>query len=187
MPNEIAIVPRLQSEIPSLLAYVDGFTSERYTERVELSENPIETGAVVSDHAVVMPPSFELRGKVSDLTLNGSRRAGDAWGALRRLANETEPVLLATPFYTYDEVLIKEVDAEVSGLSFDFTMKMQVVLRVGAEVLRSGEVVDRQPTLNRGTVLAAPPADVVYARASQSLGRVGGVYGLGEGEGGLYQ
>lgn len=161
MPNA-ALIPRRATKIEPLVAVVDGYPETRHTLRVETGEAPLEDGTVVQDHAVARSERLTLTGWVSDLSsADGTRRARDAWTAIRRLHREVETLEVITAFGSYPEMLITEASSEEVGGGMQFTLKLSEVIRVGRERHAvsgdaTGPAVGRQSTSERGLVSASP-------------------------------
>lgn len=130
MPN-VAIHPSQVSTIEELRAVVDGFPEEIHRIRAETGDEPLETGAEVTDHAVAKPEQLELTGRVSDLTAQGASRPRACWDAIRELNRNATPVRAVTPWGVYEDMIILEVEAERQGRSMRFTMKLVQIIRVG--------------------------------------------------------
>lgn len=183
MPN-VALFPNRATRIAALEAVVDGFPQVRQSLRVATGGAPLETGARLTDHAVALPPTLELQGLVSnlkayvdtadaDFSLSPPNRGADAWRAFRRLANSVEPVEVVTPWESYPEMLIVDVNATDTGGGMRFTMRLESVLRVGIRALpiaasATGPAAERQSAVNRGKLhaprVAGPLAVDAFAR-----------------------
>lgn len=77
--------------------------SEKHNSEVEVTSNPIETGAEVNDHAYVKPKKVEL--EVAD------GNAAATFNALVTFQEAREPFTLVTGFRVYENMVITEVDA----------------------------------------------------------------------------
>lgn len=77
--------------------------SEKHNSEVEVTSNPIETGAEVNDHAYVKPKKVEL--EVAD------GNAAATFNALVAFQEAREPFTLVTGFRVYENMVITEVDA----------------------------------------------------------------------------
>ena len=78
--------------------------SERHTSEVEITANPIETGAEVNDHAYVKPKQVVL--EVAD------RNAAVMYNLLMRFQESRVPFYLVTGLTIYKDMLIQSIDAE---------------------------------------------------------------------------
>lgn len=77
--------------------------SERHQSDVEITGNPIETGAEVNDHAYVKPKQVIL--EIAD------RNAALMYNALVRFQESRVPFYLVTGLTVYKDMLIKSIDA----------------------------------------------------------------------------
>lgn len=77
--------------------------SEKHTSKVELTTNPIESGADVTDHAYVKGKEIEL--EVAD------RNAAATWAALVAFQESRVPFILMTGLSMYRNMIITEIDA----------------------------------------------------------------------------
>lgn len=78
--------------------------SEKHLSEIELTENPIETGAKVNDHATVK--SKKVSFDVAD------ENAASTFNALVRFQESRVPFVLVTGLTVYDNMLIKSIDAD---------------------------------------------------------------------------
>lgn len=78
--------------------------SEKHTSDVEITSNPIETGAEVNDHAYVKPKEVEL--EIADAN------AAMTHAALVAFQESRVPFTLVTGLRVYNNMIIKGIDAE---------------------------------------------------------------------------
>ncbi|MDT9702007.1 phage baseplate protein, partial [Streptomyces sp. P17] len=71
---------------------------------VEITSNPIETGAEVNDHAYIKPKQVVL--EVAD------RNAAELYNALVRFQESRVPFYLVTGLTVYEDMLIQAIDAD---------------------------------------------------------------------------
>lgn len=83
---------------------IDCVISEKHTSELEITEIPVETGAKITDHAVVMPKKVTLE-------LADSSAAG-AFNALVAFQESRVPFAVVTGLKVYTNMLIKRVDAQ---------------------------------------------------------------------------
>lgn len=81
---------------------IDCIVSEKHTTELMITEIPIETGSVISDHAVVMPKKVSL-----DI---GSGSAVASFAALVALQESRAPFTLVTGLKVYRNMLIKSIN-----------------------------------------------------------------------------
>lgn len=77
--------------------------SEQHTSEVEITGNPIETGAEVNDHAYVKPKQVIL--EIAD------RNAALMYNALVRFQESRVPFYLVTGLTVYKDMMIQAIDA----------------------------------------------------------------------------
>lgn len=82
---------------------LDCLISERHLTEVEITGNPIETGAEVNDHAYVKP-------KVVTLEI-ANKNAQATFAALVAFQETRVPFTLVTGLFVYKNMLIKTIDA----------------------------------------------------------------------------
>lgn len=121
--------------------------SEKHTAELDITEIPIETGARVTDHAVVMPKKLTL-----DVANDG---AAATYNALVRFQESRVPFSIVTGLKVYSNMLIKHIDAER-----DATF---------SRVLRAK--VDLQEIIIVSTAYAADPGGETGGERGQPSGR----------------
>jgi hypothetical protein len=104
----------------------DASVSEIYTDTVEITDHPVETGSVISDHIRKLPSSIEINGVVtnnplvflassraeSPLITDTSRpddRVEAAYTELRRVQNVGEVVDVVTSLRDYSNMVIESI------------------------------------------------------------------------------
>lgn len=187
MPS-VLLLPR--AEVPPLVAYVDGYHSEEHTLSVARTDYPVESGATLTDHAVVQPDELVLHGWVStvlparrfgavesnrDLGGDPNLRGAEAWEHVRRLVDTLEPVeMVSTVLGNYSNMLIVNASARANdktGRSLDFTLTLREV-QLGTVDETEGSIAspgpalaDRAETETRG--LVDPPLTPEEARLAR--------------------
>lgn len=99
--------------------FFDGFLNVSHSSNLEITENQIETGASVVDHAYMKPVTLSMTVLVSDVHQSivpgqfseGWRRHTSAWQLLKRLQADRTPLSVFTKLALYDNMLIKSVSA----------------------------------------------------------------------------
>lgn len=97
----------------------DAVFEERHESALEVTDSPLETGVVVSDHAYMKPLSVTLSAGVSDVVLNGDGRADafasdasrsiKAFGLLTELQAKAEPFDLQTGLKLYKNMICTSI------------------------------------------------------------------------------
>lgn len=117
--------------------------SEQHTSEVEITGNPIETGAEVNDHAYVKPKQVVL--EVAD------RNAALVYNALVRFQESRVPFYLVTGLTIYKDMLIQAIDAtrdktHSTVLSATVTCRQVIIVSTGSAPGGDG----KQPSGNPG-------------------------------------
>lgn len=82
---------------------IDCILSEDHTSEIEITANPIETGAEVNDHAYIKPKQVVL--EIAD------SKAALTYNALVRFQESRVPFYMVTGLSVYDDMLIASIDA----------------------------------------------------------------------------
>ena len=128
MPN-VALIPGARTQIPALMAVVDGYPDTAHSLTTDTGGEPLESGRQVMDHAVARPEKLVLTGWVSDFS--GGNRPRAAWEQIRRLVKEETitPVRVITEWGDYPEMIIARADAAQLGRGLRFIMELKEVIR----------------------------------------------------------
>lgn len=123
--------------------FFDGFSKVVHSRQVEITENPIETGASIVDHAYVKPAEVTITVLMSDVHQSmvagqfsgGYSRSVSAWTILTKLQEDRVPMSVLTRLGLYSNMLITEIRADdtaetVHGLQADVTLKEIPIARV---------------------------------------------------------
>lgn len=110
---------------------LDAVISEAHSNTVEVTDNPVELGANISDHAIILPKKITITADVSDTPLGfaavnqiidnvsglfGSStspnitRSTAAYSALVQLMEELEPIEIQTKLVLYKNMIITNID-----------------------------------------------------------------------------
>lgn len=123
--------------------FFDGFSKVVHSRQVEITENPVETGASIVDHAYVKPAEVTITVLMSDVHQSmvagqfsgGYSRSVSAWTILTKLQEDRIPMSVLTRLGLYSNMLITEIRADdtaetVHGLQADVTLKEIPIARV---------------------------------------------------------
>jgi hypothetical protein len=129
-----------ETHIVEILGLVDLHPTEAHDQGVDKTDNPVETGASLTDNAVIRPNRLTLSGVVSDLRLYdvseyatdlpAPELAKDAWGRLKHLKDACEPVTVITSLQVYENMLVTGLSAPVNektGHALEFTVTLEEV------------------------------------------------------------
>lgn len=131
----------------------DTVIREGHVSELEVTDNPIETGAVVSDHAFMKPATLEFEGAVGDVWLYGkdqngnpvtdlfqssTSRAAVAFARLLGLQRIAEPFSVQTGLKLYQNMVITSLSAEqdkdTAAILF-FRAHLREVIRVSTRTV----------------------------------------------------
>lgn len=99
--------------------FFDGFLTVDHQIDVTMTENPVESGSSVVDHAYIKPRQLTMQIIVSDVHRSlyqeqfdgGVYRHTKAWDILKKLQSDRIPFSVFTKLGTYDNMLIKSLSA----------------------------------------------------------------------------
>lgn len=106
--------------------FFDGFMSVEHTRELEMTENPVETGASVIDHAYVKPAEVTMQIKMSDVHQSlvagqfsdGRFRSTSAWKVLKTIQDNRIPVTVFTRLGLYENMMIQTLSATDDSSTF---------------------------------------------------------------------
>ena len=116
--------------------FFDGFLDVSHTYELGITDNQVESGASVVDHAYIKPVTLEMTVLVSDVHdsivpgqfSEGWRRHTSAWQILKRIQSDRIPVSVFTKLGLYDNMLIESLTATDNAETLS-TLKAEVKLR----------------------------------------------------------
>ena len=157
-PN-FALYPQRRTSVPALEGRVDGFPSEVHRQSLGTTENPVESGADLTDNAVKRRERVRLEGWVSDLVpapgnTFSPQRPADTWAAIIELMDDRMPITVVTAIRTYSNMLIEKAEAPRSGRtggSLRFTIDLAEVQFADTEITRlsADKVAPASPAVER--------------------------------------
>ena len=132
--------------------FFDGFMQVDHNIELQTSENAVETGASIVDHAYVKPAEVVMRVMMSDVhqslvpgQFTGTRfRSTNAWQVLRKLQSDRIPMSIFTRLGLYTNMLITKLSASDTAetfraLSAEVTLKEIPVARVKTVKISSAD------------------------------------------------
>lgn len=130
--------------------------SERHQSDIEITGNPIETGAEVNDHAYIKPKQVVL--EVAD------RNAALMYNALVRFQESRVPFYLVTGLSVYKDMLIKSIDATRDAthstiLRATVTCQEVIIVSTGSAPAEGGAQPSGQPGGANSRGSARPSAE----------------------------
>lgn len=134
-PN-FALYPQQRTSIPALSGRVDGYPNEEHRLTLGTTENPVESGSVISDNAVKRREQLRLEGWVSDIqpapgNTASSGRPSDVWDAIVNLFTNKTLLTVITHLRVYRNMLIVRAVAPVNkhtGRALRFTIDLSEML-----------------------------------------------------------
>lgn len=117
--------------------FFDGVLSVNHQNDLEITENPVESGASISDHAYLKPRVLTMKVMVSDVHRSfidgqfegGYRRHVTAYDILCKLQSDRIPVSVCTKLKIYNNMLIQSIQAsESEGDNYE-SLAASVVLK----------------------------------------------------------
>lgn len=129
--------------------------SEQHTSEVEITGNPIETGAEVNDHAYVKPKQVVL--EIAD------RNAALMYNALVRFQESRVPFYLVTGLTVYKDMLIQAIDAtrdktHSTILRATVTCREVIIVSTGSAPAEGGSQPSGSPGGTNSTGASRPSA-----------------------------
>ena len=130
--------------------------SEKHTSEVEITGNPIETGAEVNDHAYIKPKQVVL--ELAD------RNAALTYNALLRFQESRVPFYLVTGLSVYKDMLIQAIDAtrdktHSTILHATVTLRQVIIVSTGSAPGGGGSQPSGKPGGEKSLGAARPSAE----------------------------
>jgi hypothetical protein len=157
---------------------LDAVISESHVNEVSLTNNPVELGADITDHAVVQPKKLNIVAQVSDTpmglaafgqivdsvtglfgtsTTENITRSKAAYKAIVQLQKDREPVEIQTKLEFHDDMIITNVsvqqDKDTSRI-VRMSIDLQQVIITESEVV---QLTEEQLQAGSATEQASPP------------------------------
>lgn len=173
-PN-FAIYQQQRTSIPLLEGRVDGYPVEEHQLSLGTTENPVESGSVLTDNAVKRRERLRLEGWVSDiLPAPGNElspnRQPDVWSEIVQIFENKTLLTVYTGLRVYNNMVISRAVAPVNrntGRALRFTIDLAEMLFSDTDISRfppdevaeDGPAADRTSEVDRGDL--ATPGTVV--------------------------
>lgn len=138
---------------------VDVVVRESHTSQLQITKNPVEAGADVSDHAFVLPKLVTLE-PVAGSKPGGIGPAASAWSALIALQETRQPFTLVTALRVYPNMLIEKMIAErdkMTGRVLSFRADLEEVIIVDTQTTAGSGGGTTQSGLQKGNLPAGAP------------------------------
>lgn len=170
---------------------IDAALSETITDSSDVTENPVEQGAKITDHVQIKPKTYTIRGVITDTPINyafldnitgaigtirsylgGTSRSIDVYNQLIDLQNQREPLTVTTGVRVFTNMILQNLTVErdaQKGKTIHFTAEMREIRIAGTGFLASLSSIAPNAqdiggqTVNRGVQAAniVPPPNPV--------------------------
>jgi hypothetical protein len=167
--------PHSESNIPQLVGihtniagyFFDAVFKTDHTDKLQITEHPVETGASVTDHSFKEPRALSMEIGMSDVCssfINGqfaqkSSRSVSAYEILKQLQANRVPLRVYTRLSVYDNMLIETITSPddyktISGLRATVGFREVIVAVTNTVILPNRTSANPQKTgsTNQGTV-----------------------------------
>ena len=145
--------------------FSDVTIEEVHNDRLEITQHPIQTGAVVTDHSFALPAQLTIRCGSSDSSAGYEGYVQSQYNAFLDLQASRQPFSVSTGKRLYENMLIRDIQVttdERSEYTLIAVVNIQQVTYVDLGI-GSGLSIDNQmfpqqtgPTVNMGTVNLQP-------------------------------
>lgn len=163
-------LPGLTQKTISILP-VDVFTQEVITLTSEVTDHPVESGGVVTDHIFNQPTQLRVTGAVR------AQLRGLAYNVLTTLHERRQPVFVVTGLQTFRQMAIVSLDIPRearTASSFQFSAEFKQLTFVSSQVTEAPAQASASNTAaptnaaGNNTTRASPPASVTAAADTQA-------------------
>lgn len=161
--------------------FFDGFLSVDHSRETEITSNPVETGAAISDHAYVKPAEISMEIIMSDAhsslvsgQFTGSwSRSVDAWSVLKALQDNRIPMTVLTRLDIYKNMLIKSISANDTYATKDGLRAVVKLVEIPVARVKTVKISSADQTTittEAGKVEAQKVIESILYQLLQSLG-----------------
>ncbi len=179
-PNRSAFVgENVSAPTEVILIQFDASISEVYTREKEITQNPVEAGADVTDHTRTLPTEIEINGWVSDDPIiflrslraepsvkggNPATRAADAWRELNRIMDEESLVKVVTDLDEFPDMILTSIRVprdKDKGRVLDATIRLKKIVIATTEVTEPPAPTqnNRAPKTKKGKQVGKTPTE----------------------------
>lgn len=164
MPN-VALVHNKNTTILHFIQVIDGYLDETHKVSTGKTDEPVEDGYTISDHAIAYPARLKLKAFVSDQVdipvVEGSKfrppppgeRVSEAWLAIVD-AQETQELLeVFTPWAYYQDMLIIKAEAKRLSGAMECQLELEQVRIIDPELGVTNSI--SGPATTRGPISGA--------------------------------
>lgn len=127
---------------------LDATIQEDYQSVVSITEFPVEFGASINDHRIILPQIYLVSGRVSDTPFRDDgqwvnsadeTRSAAAFAAFRELQTTGEPIDVQSGLKLYENMVIIDIRCTqdpATARTFDFTAILQEVIITETEIVQ---------------------------------------------------
>lgn len=147
--------------------FFDGIMNINHTRELEITENPVETGASIVDHSYVKPATIMMDVLMSDVhrsiypgQFDGAKsRSLAAWDVLNKIQSSRIPCSVFTPLGLYNNMLVSSIEATedastVHALSAKVTLREIPIARI--KTVKISSAPQTTNSTNLGQLEASP-------------------------------
>lgn len=128
--------------------FFDGVLNVSHSSRLTITQNPVETGASVVDHAYLNPAEITMKIVVSDVHQSivpgqfgeGWRRHTSAWKILKKLQSDRIPVSVFTKLGLYDNMLIESLSSDDNYETIDSLIAIVSLREIPVATLKTVKI-----------------------------------------------
>lgn len=170
--------------------FFDGFMSVSHNIETQITENPVETGAAIVDHAYVKPAVVTMKIAMSDVHdsfvkgqfSGGWSRSTTAWNILKKLQSDRIPMSIFTRLGQYNNMIIKSLSASddsdtIYSLNADVVLQQIPVARVRTLKISAAPQVTEQTDLGKEEVTTIEQSSL-YIKYGNSADRILSFFGV---------
>lgn len=147
--------------------FFDGIMNINHTRELEITENPVETGASIVDHSYVKPATIIMDVLMSDVhrsiypgQFDGAKsRSLAAWDVLNKIQSSRIPCSVFTPLGLYNNMLVSSIEATedastVHALNAKVTLREIPIARI--KTVKISSAPQTTNSTNLGQLEASP-------------------------------
>lgn len=135
--------------------FFDGFLDVQHSSELQITSNPVETGAAIVDHSYLEPRTVRMTVLVSDVHQslvegqfsNGWARHTAAWRVLKQMQEDRLPVTVFTKLGLYDNMLIQRLDATDSKDTINMLRANVTLQEVPVATLKTVRITEADQTV----------------------------------------
>jgi hypothetical protein len=157
--------------------FFDAYLKITHTSTLTITDQPVQTGAALTDHAYLQPQELQMEIGMSDVAksfipgqfTDSSSRSVTAYQILRQLQALRVPIQIFTRLYEYNNMLIETISAP-DDFTTQYAMKCTVTFREILVAQVTTVNISARPTVNQsvngGSPLPVTPNQSILKQAS---------------------